>query len=144
MINGDTVKLLNECNAGIKMAVSSFNEILPNVKNEQLRQSILTCKMEHERLGDETHKILNSNQDGTKQPNPIAQGMSWVKTGVKMKTNPTDSTVADLITDGCNMGVKSLYRYLNKYKEANSQAKDITNQIIRSEENLLVNTRAFL
>ena len=34
-------------------------------------------------------------------------------------------TVADLMTDGCNMGVKSLSRYLNQYKAADEQSKNI-------------------
>ena len=39
--------------------------------------------------------------------------MSWMKVGVKMGLDDSDKTVADLMTDGCNMGVKSLNRYLN-------------------------------
>ena len=33
MIQEDTVKLLRECNAGIKMGVSSLDEVLPKVQS---------------------------------------------------------------------------------------------------------------
>jgi len=55
-----------------------------------------------------------------------------------------DSTIADLITDGCNMGVKSLNRYLNQYKAADEVSKDITKRLINLEEQLTVDIRAYL
>jgi hypothetical protein len=144
MINDDTIKLMGECDAGIKMAVSSIDEVLPKVKNENLKQRLITCKQEHEKLGNETHSILKNYDDGGKEPSPIAKGMSWMKTNAALSVNPTDNAVADLITDGCNMGVKSLNRYLNQYEVADAQAKDITGRLIRSEEQLSADVRAFL
>jgi hypothetical protein len=44
--------------------------------------------------------------------------MSWMKTNMKLSMEDSDATIADLMTDGCNMGVKSLNRYLNQYKAA--------------------------
>ncbi|NLG92927.1 MAG: hypothetical protein GX485_05150 [Clostridiales bacterium] len=70
--------------------------------------------------------------------------MSWIKTNAKLALNPTDQTAADLITEGCNMGVKSLSRYLNEYKAADEQVKDITKKLIRSEEQLSVDIRPYL
>ena len=49
----------------------------------------------------------------TKEPNVMAQGMSWIKTNMRLAMNTSDETIAELMTDGCNMGVKSLSRYLN-------------------------------
>ena len=34
MINNDTIELLKECNAGVKMGVSSIDEVLPSVNND--------------------------------------------------------------------------------------------------------------
>ena len=56
----------------------------------------------------------------------------------------SDSTVADLITDGCNMGVKSLNRYLNQYEAADEVSKDITKRLINLEEQLAIDIRDFL
>ncbi len=144
MMNEDTKKLLDEDNAGIKMAVASFHEILPKVKNEQLRQRLIACRQEHEQLGDETHRILSEYDARGKDPSPIAKGMSWIKTNVTLSVDPSDSAVADLMIDGCNMGVKSLNRYLNQYKTADAQIKGITEQLIRSEDRLAADLRTFL
>ena len=82
--------------------------------------------------------------DDGKNPNPIAKGMSWVKTNVMLSMNESDHTIADLITDGCNMGVKSLNRYLNKYEAADEVSKDIAKRLINQEQELTMNVRSFL
>ena len=118
MIQEDTVKLLRECNAGIKMGVSSLDEVLPKVQSASLRNSLEKCRQAHGKLGDETHALLARYGDAGKEPSPVAKGMSWMKTNVKLALEESDETVADLITEGCNMGVKSLSRYLNQYEAA--------------------------
>ncbi len=144
MINEDTIKLLGECNSGIKMGVSSIDDALPYVSNEKLKNLINSCKQEHEKLGNETHETLNKYHDSGKEPSPIAKSMSWIKTNVMLTLNESDSTVADLITEGCNMGVKSLNKYLNQYKNAEDKAKDIAKRLINIEERLAIDIREFL
>ena len=63
---------------------------------------------------------------------------------MKIGMSNSDATVADLITDGCNMGVKSLNKYLNQYKTANQTAKDICNRLIGIEEELCKELRKYL
>ena len=38
MIEDDTIKLLRECDAGIKMGVESINTVLPYVADEKLKR----------------------------------------------------------------------------------------------------------
>ena len=136
MIEQDTVKLLRECDAGIKMGVASIDEVQDHVQDEAFRQNLLQCKTEHEKLGAEVRKLLDQYGDEGKDPNPIAKGMSWMKTNVKLGMEDTDATIADLMTDGCNMGVKSLNRYLNQYRAADERSKDITKRLIKLEQQL--------
>ena len=48
------------------------------------------------------------------------------------------------MTDGCNMGVKSLYRYLNQYKAADSEARAVTDDIIRLEAGIADSMHRYL
>lgn len=144
METNDTVKLLKECDAGIKMGISSIDDALPSVTNEQLKQVLMASKQEHEKIGNETSNLLNTlNADG-KDPNPVAKTMSWMKTNLKLTVDHSDKTVADLITDGCNMGVKSLNRYLNQYSNADENAKDLARRLISTEEKLGTDLRSYL
>lgn len=144
MIEQDTIKLLRECDAGVKMGVSSINDVLDFVHAGKFRELLRTCKEEHEKLREEIEQLLDRYKDDGKEPNPMAKGMSWMKTEMKLAMNESDHTVADLITDGCNMGVKSLNRYLNQYEAADEVSKDITKRLINLEEKLAVDIRQFL
>lgn len=144
MIEPDTIKLLRECDAGIKMGVSSIDDVLDYVHNDNFKQLLSTCKTEHEELKEEIQVLLDKYKDDGKEPNPMAKGMSWMKTNVKLTINESDRTIADLITDGCNMGVKSLNRYLNQYEAAEEKTKDITKRLINLEEKLAIDIRKYL
>jgi hypothetical protein len=144
MIEQDTIKLLRECDAGIKMGVASIDDVLPHVQSRKLHQILSECKRRHEVLKDELQKILDRFQDEGKEPNPIAKGMSWMKTNLKMNLEESDATIAELMTDGCNMGVKSLSRYLNQYKAADERSKDICKKLIHLEAQLAQDIRDYL
>jgi len=144
MIEQDTVRLLRECDAGVKMGISSIDDVLDRSKGEDFRSKLRSCKQEHEELETEIQQLLNRYQDDGKNPNPIAKGMSWMKTNVKLGMEESDATIADLMTDGCNMGVKSLNKYLNQYKAADEVSKDITKRLINLEEQLTVDLRQYL
>ena len=144
MVEQDTIKLLRECDAGVKMGVSSIDEVLEYIKSDTLRKDLEQCRNEHVKLQDEIQVLLDEYHDDGKEPNPIAKGMSWMKTNVKLGMDQSDHTVADLMTDGCNMGVKSLNRYLNQYEAASEKTKDITKRLIHLEEQLADQMRAFL
>ena len=144
MIEQDTIKLLRECDAGVKMGVSSIDDVIDYVKSDELKAHLNACKDEHVKLDCELQELLSKYKDDGKEPNPVAKGMSWMKTNVKLAMHESDHTIADLITDGCNMGVKSLNSYLNKYKAADEVSKDITKRLINLEEKLAVDIRGFL
>jgi gas vesicle protein len=144
MIEQDTIKLLRECDAGIKMGVSSIDEVLDYVSNKDLREALKQCKEKHQRLQEEVEELLHQYQDQGKEPNPMAKSMSWIKTNVKLIVDESDATIADLITQGCNMGVKSLNKYLNQYQAADEKTKDITKKLIKQEEDLTHSIRQFL
>ena len=140
----DTIKLLRECNAGIKMGVTSLNDVLDHVNDDHMRDILQESKKVHEKLGNETHKYLNEYHDQGKEPAVTAKMMSWMKTNAKLGGEESDRTVADLITDGCNMGVKSLHKYINQYPEADEQAKQIARRLVNIEERLSVDLRNYL
>lgn len=144
MIEQDTIRLLRECDAGVKMGVASIDDVLDDVKSQGLRQYLATCRNEHIELSKEINVLLDNYQDDGKEPNPMAKGMSHIKTTMKIAFEKSDETIADLITDGCNMGVKSLNKYLNEYEAASEVSKDICKRLINLEEKLAIDIRDYL
>ena len=144
MMEQDTIKLLRECDAGIKMGVSSIDEILPYVGNSELKKILEECKRRHERLSRDVEQQLERYGDEGKDPNFMAKTMSWIKTNVELSLHESDTTIANLMTDGCNMGAKSLHRYLNQYQAADENSKDIAKKLASMEERLTEELRDYL
>ena len=144
MVEPDTIRLLRECDAGIKMGVSAIEEVVDRVADKRFRRCLTDCAAEHDKLKTEIQTLLDKHGDEGKDPNPIVQGISHMKTGMKLGLDDSDQTIAGLMTDGCNMGVKSLSQYLNQYKAADETSKNITKRLIALEERLAVDIRGFL
>ncbi len=144
MIESDTIKLLRECDAGVKMGVKSIDDVLDRVKSPDLKELLNACKDEHAKLDKELQQLLDKYGDEGKDPNFMAEKMAQMKTEWKLHMDETDSTIADLMTDGCNMGVKSLNKYLNQYAAADERSKDITKRLINLEGQLALDMRKFL
>ena len=144
MVEQDTVKLLRECDAGVKMGISSIGDVLDYVSSHELKRVLQDSSEEHDGLKADLQGLLGEYHDEGKEPVAMAKGMSWIKTNVRLKMDESDSTVADLITDGCNMGVKSLSRFLNRYAAADEASKGAARRLIALEETLAVDLRGYL
>lgn len=144
MIEGDTIELLRECDAGVKMGVASIDEVLDRVSSRGLKTCLTDCMEKHKTLDRELQELLERYHDEGKDPSPMAKGMSWMKTNMKLGMDASDEAIASLMTDGCNMGVKTLHKYLNQYKAADENAKDIAKRLIGLEEQLTADICRYL
>lgn len=140
----DTVELLKECDAGVKMGIEAIDTVLDKVESEKLKKALSECRKEHTRLLEEIYELLEKHGASGKEPSPIAKSMSWMKSNVKMSFEGGDDTAAEIIFDGCYMGIKSLTRYLNKYAAASDKARDIARRLIEGEEQLASRMKEFL
>lgn len=132
----DTIELLKECDAGISMGVSSINDVLSNVSDRRLMQILKESKEEHEDLKNDALLALNRYNESGKAPNPIAKTMSKLKTGLKLTLSDDDTAICEIISEGCNMGIKSIRGYINKYENAGEDAVNLAERIIELEERL--------
>lgn len=144
MIENDTIKLLRECDSGTKMGIKSISDVIDKVESEDFKKILNDSKLQHEKLENEIQDELIRFKDDGKDPSMMLTGMSKLKTNIKIGLDNEDSTIAELIIDGCNMGVKSLNKYLNEYKAAEEYAKDITKKLINTEQQLSEDLRDYL
>ena len=109
-----------------------------------IKKLLSESKSHHEKLEEDIEHLLEQMGAEEKDPNPMAKGMSWIKTNMKMGWDESDATVVDLLTDGCDMGIKSLYRYLNQYENAEQEATSIAKRLIDIEAKLEAELRKYL
>ena len=137
-VNDDTIKLLRECDAGVEMGIKSLDNVIDDVENDELRKILEKSRETHCRLkGDIAEKLSGYGDDG-KEP------AAMVKSEVKLMSENPDVSAAELIIDGCNMGIRSIYKYFNKYPAADVEIKRLVDDIVKEEEDLSVKLRKFL
>ena len=59
----ETIRLLQECDAGVQMGIASIQEVLPYVKEEKFRQLLLGCRDKHEKLQEEIRQKLEERTE---------------------------------------------------------------------------------
>lgn len=140
----DTICLLKENDLGIKMAVGIFDEVIEEISNCEMKKIIQKSKEDHESLQVEIENLLNSYSEDEKEPSLMAKSMSWMETNFKLMVDDTDNKVAEIVTNGCNMGTKTLSKKINEYKYADETSKQITKRLIDLEDQLTLKLRKFL
>ncbi len=140
----DTVALLKECGSGVRMGTESIRQVEDRIQSDAMRQQLVACRHKHERLGHRTDELLQKYGERPEEPDAMLRGMAWLKTNFKMMTEFSDSSAADVLTDGCNMGVKSLTKYLNDYPQAAPEARAITKELIALEEQTVQELQPYL
>ena len=138
----DTKKLLRECDAGIKMGISSLEDVVSEASDPDLEQVLKQSRQEHIRLRAETEKQLSRIKDKGKSPRTMAKSVSSLKTQFTMQSGG-DKDAAALVTKGCEKGISSLNKYLDKYHYADERSKRLTNEIISAEQQLISELNRF-
>ncbi|MDI9477775.1 MAG: hypothetical protein QM345_03405 [Bacillota bacterium] len=136
-MSNDTVKLLRECNAGCKSATNSMEQVLRYLDNEDLKILIDEYNDKHIKLGDKCHQMLNELDEEEKDPDKMAKTFSWISTEVKLMMNDNSQKIAELMIDGCNLGIKSLSKYINQYKNASNESVDLAKRLIKIEQEFM-------
>lgn len=136
-INKDSIKLLKEINSGCKSATNSMEQVLPFVTNEKLKNIINEYNDKHIKIGDACHQLLNQYHEDEKDPPVMAKAFSWLSTEIKLMVNDDAHKIADLMIDGCNMGIKSVSEYINKYKSASTEIVELAKSLVKIEQDFM-------
>jgi hypothetical protein len=140
----DSEKLLKETDAGCKTAVNSIEAVIDRTESDGLHRLLKTSLTTHQKLGQEIGDMLRENGQSGKEPNPMARGMAQMKIDMKMMMENSDHTVANLMMDGCNMGIQKLSEYMNQYTAADQKVKNVTEKLIDAEQKFMDDLRMYL
>lgn len=144
MANEDTIRLLREVDAGVKMAVKSFDEVMERIKSPKFKEQLEESRKKHKEIEEKTESRLSEYGSEDKEPSKMATAMAWMKINYKYATDPTDSEIASLMIDGCNMGIQSISRYFNKYPAADEEVKKMVDDVVKLEQKLMDELRFYL
>lgn len=143
-MNEDSISLLKECNSGCKSATNSMEQVMEYVKDDGLKKLIENCNKKHINLGDECHDMLNKAGRDEEDPEKFSSKMAELGTEFKLMLNDDSYRIAELMVDGCNMGIKSISKAINKYHKADADVKNISYELISIEQDFMNDLLAYL
>ena len=88
--------------------------------------------------------MLNNIGAEGQGPNPVAQASSWIQSEVRMRMNGDSKQAASILTDGCNMGIKSLSEYKNTFKAADEKSVSLCEKLCDMETRMVEELKSFL
>ena len=131
-----TVDLLRECDSGCAMAAESLEQIRDFVSDQGLWNEITASYEKHQDLDLRIKKTLRAMEEQGKEPGKMASAWSWMSTEMRMMAKGGDKEAASIVTDGCNMGIKTICGYKNQYSGASKAAMELADELTGMEENL--------
>ena len=143
-MNQDSIELLKQCNSGCKNGTNSMEQVMDYVKDDKLEKLINDYNKKHVKIGDECHKLLNENGAEEKDPNAIVMKMAELGTDVKLMMNDDVYRIAELLIDGCVMGIKTISKYINRCSKADSEVKDIAYELVCVEQDFMNELLAYI
>lgn len=143
-MNEHTIKLLKECNSGCKMALDSIKQVCEYVDDDDLRSVMDTYTVKHEDLETRSGELLTSHGKCEKEPGIMASTFSWITAEMKLMIKDGNHQIAKLMMDGCNMGIQSVSRYCNEYSNADKEAQDLAQDLVKIEEDFMRDLKQFL
>lgn len=135
-MNSDTVALLKECDAGCKMAVNNMNQVRAYAEDGKLRSVIDEYIKRHENFGDKCHRMLFDLKESTQEPPVMASAFAKISTDMKLMLEKDSHKIAEILIDGCNMGVKSVSEYVHKYDKADKESVSLAKELISMEQKM--------
>ena len=139
-----TRKLLEECSSGCRMATDSFGQVREYVRDTNLLRLIDDYTEKHRQLEEEAASLLKEAGNEEKEPGVMASTLSWFTTGIKLTMDSSNSQVAKLLMDGCNMGIQSVGKFLNQYDQATKESRRLAEKLLQDEEDFMGKLREFL
>lgn len=143
-MNEDTRKLLQECEAGCKMATESMHQVTQYVQDDKLLEIIESYKQKHKQLEEKISELLQESGKDEKAPGAMASAFSWFSTEMKLMMKDDSHQIAKIMMDGCNMGIQSVCEYQNKYDNAEKHALHIAQELVKIEEEFMSEMKQFL
>ena len=135
---------LDEVNKGCTMGIEAINNLLKEVSSESFNKTLVKEVESYQKIEGEIHDIYDKYSEGT--PHEIGT-ITKVMTDYMMKTKTmmdhTDSKIAELLSQGTNMGIIEGQRILNN-KNLNSEVKNLIQKFVKLQEKSLEDLKKYL
>ena len=137
-------KALNDTYKNAHIALQSISDLLPDVKDNELKEELKTEYEGYENFMSELNAYMEENDIERKDINFFKKAMLW--SSIKMKTIIDDSRnqIADMMLNGTVMGINELTAMKNEGENFDPKVTEFIEKLLTLEEDYEQRLRKFL
>lgn len=140
----DDQEILKEVQRNSTMAISAIDTISEKVKNDELLHELSKERLLYSVIQNKaTDRLQSERADGY---HASAMQDMMLKGGIQMNTltNCSASKIAELMIQGSNRGITSMWKSMNHHKDSGNTSMEIANELIAFEEKAINRLKKFL
>ncbi len=139
------VQFLNEIYQDAKMGEQSIKNILPSVKDKELLQHLETQMSGYSEFYNRAQEQLAQMGQIPKENGMMEKMMVGMSTKMNTMIDSTPSHLAEMVIEGCNMGVVQMNKHLNHYEEqADKEVIKLAKDMLKFEEQGAESLKSYL
>lgn len=127
---------LNAVYQNIRTAIQSIEDILPNVKDDQLKKELASEEDKYLILEKECELLAKAEKiEGIKDNNWLEKAKLWSSIKMSTMTDKTNRHIAELMLMGTFMGVITCYKDQADHKDISPEIDEILEKLKELERN---------
>jgi len=135
----------------MKMGESSLLDLMPKVKNEQLRAEMVTHLEGYQAFADRAKEMLDAEHKEAKDASLFTKMSAKMGTAMNTMMDSTASHIAEMVIEGATMGITDQTRILHELERTDesedpnhSAVLQLTRDILSFEEKQIEKMKKFL
>lgn len=139
-----TNELLDKCYENVRMASYAVDCLIEKIENPKLAELL---RKQNKFYLDSVTAIENlARKVGhtLKDINPLLKGTSFVSIKMKTLMNNDSPKFAEMLIQGTTMGITDTIKAKNEHPTENQELKNVTDRIIKHEEEFVDSLKTFL
>ena len=138
------VELLNCIFRNVQMGTDSVNTILPDVKDENMRNDLVVQLKEYGSLARRAEELLGEYGETAKDNNIFKKAMTETMAKINSMTDSSSSHIAEMMINGATMGVIDMTKKLREYSTADPAVHALGEDVVKFEENTVTKMKNYL
>jgi len=137
-------KLLESIVENARMGADACDQLLKKCKDAQMRKELMLERDQFNAAGRDAEERLFAMGVHPHPKGPMARMSMWM--GMEMNTmmDKSASHIADMLIQGCTMGVVEMTKARNSLPDADAQAQGIASALVTSQQEAIERLKAFL
>ena len=140
----DDQEILKELQKNSGMAISAIDTISEKVQNDELLHELSKERLLYSVIQNKATDRLQSERAEGYHGSAVQDMM--LKGGIQMNTltNCSASKIAELMIQGSNRGITSMWKSMNHHQNSGNTSMEIANELIAFEEKAISRLKKFL